>query len=74
MTGTLMGASRALTEETRAKRGVGDGAHGTPRELKTIQDASYRETYQTLLRRFGNVAQPEAVAPIWRRGRVNIIR
>jgi hypothetical protein len=63
MTRTLVGALRALIE-TRAERGAGDDTRGVPQEPKTNQEA-YRETYHPLLRFGNNVAQPEAVAPIW---------
>ena len=60
VTGTLVGALRAMTE-TRAGRG-GDPAD---RPAKTINEA-YKETFGTLLR-YCNVTQVEAVAPVWAR-------
>ena len=58
--GTLAGALRALMG-TRATEGGGE----RPREPKTVQDV-YKETHRTLLR-FGNVALPTDVAPVWAR-------
>ena len=62
LTGTLAGALRALT---RATGGGSAADEPATREPKPIQDV-YRETYATLLR-YCNVAQPEEVAPLWRR-------
>ena len=61
VTGTLAGALRVLTE-TRTRSDGGD--RGT-REAKTVQEA-YKETFKILLR-YGNVAEPADVAPIWQR-------
>ena len=62
MTGTLVGALRALTG---ARPDAGHDGRTTSREPKKVQDA-YKETYRTLLR-FCNVTQPEDVAPVWSR-------
>lgn len=59
VTNTLAGALRALSGR---EGGTDDRA---PREPKGVHEV-YRETYRTLLR-FGNVAQVEQLAPVWRR-------
>ena len=61
VTGTLAGALRVLTE-TRTRS---DGGDRSTREAKTVQEA-YKETFKILLR-YGNVAEPADVAPIWQR-------
>lgn len=60
-TATLVGALRALT------RREGEDPEGgrQAREPKTIVEA-YKETHRVLLR-FGNVSDPNDVAPVWQR-------
>jgi len=60
VTGTLAGALRALTRSAD-----GTAERTAPREARTVAEV-YRETYRTLLR-FGNVAQVEQLAPVWKR-------
>jgi hypothetical protein len=60
VTGTIAGALRVLTRDREA-----EGANEcSMREPKSVQEVYKEKTYQTLLRRFCNVARPEDVERI----------